>query len=40
VGFLITRVSKDEARFEQAFSADDAATWETSWIAVDHRVRR
>lgn len=40
VRFLITRVSKDEARFEQAFSADGGATWETNWIAVDHRVRR
>ncbi|WP_211240100.1 hypothetical protein [Promicromonospora kroppenstedtii] len=40
VRFLITRVSKGEARFEQAFSADDGATWETNWIAVDRRVRR
>ena len=40
VRFLITRVSKDEARFEQAFSADGGTTWETNWIAVDHRVRR
>lgn len=40
VRFLITRVSKDEARFEQALSADGGTTWETNWIAVDHRVRR
>lgn len=40
VRFLITRVSQDEARFEQAFSADGGTTWETNWIAVDHRIRR
>ncbi|MEU4384589.1 hypothetical protein [Promicromonospora sp. NPDC023805] len=39
VRFLIVRVSKDEARFEQAFSADGGTTWETNWIAVDRRVR-
>lgn len=39
VRFLITRVSRDEARFEQAFSADGGATWETNWIAVDRRTR-
>ncbi|WP_199230496.1 hypothetical protein [Promicromonospora sp. AC04] len=39
VRFLITRVGQDEARFEQAFSADGGTTWETNWIAVDHRVR-
>jgi hypothetical protein len=40
VRFLVVRVSKDEARFEQAFSADGGTTWETNWIAVDRRVRR
>ncbi len=40
VRFLITRVSQDEARFEQAFSADGGVTWETNWIAVDRRIRR
>jgi hypothetical protein len=39
VRFLIVRVSKDEARFEQAFSADDGTTWETNWIALDRRVK-
>jgi hypothetical protein len=39
VRFLVVRVSKNEARFEQAFSADDGTTWETNWIAVDRRVR-
>lgn len=40
VRFLIVRASQDEARFEQAFSADGGTTWETNWIAVDRRVRR
>ena len=39
VRFLIFRPSKDEARFEQAFSADGGTTWETNWIAVDRRIR-
>jgi hypothetical protein len=39
VRFLIVRTSKDEARFEQAFSADGGTTWETNWVAVDRRVR-
>lgn len=38
VRFVITPVSADEARFEQAFSADEGATWEVNWIAVDRRV--
>ena len=33
--FIITQVSKREARFEQAYSADGGATWEKNWIAVD-----
>jgi hypothetical protein len=40
VRFLIFRQGPDEARFEQAFSADGGTTWETNWIAVDHRIRR
>lgn len=38
VRFVITQVSADEARFEQAFSADDGATWEVNWVAVDRRA--
>lgn len=38
VRFVITQVSADEARFEQAFSADNGATWEVNWIAVDRRA--
>ncbi|MEV7096280.1 hypothetical protein AB0M80_25860 [Amycolatopsis sp. NPDC051045] len=40
VRFLISRPSPDEARFEQAFSADGGMTWETNWLAVDRRIRR
>lgn len=38
VRFVILQVSVDEARFEQAFSADDGATWEVNWIALDRRT--
>ena len=37
VRFVITRPSEREAHFEQAYSADGGATWETNWIAVDTR---
>ncbi len=39
VRFVITRTGADQARFEQAFSADDGCTWETNWIAIDTRMR-
>jgi hypothetical protein len=35
VRFIITRVSRTEARFDQAYSADGGASWEPNWIAVD-----
>lgn len=37
VRFVITRASPNEARFEQAYSADGGVTWEDNWIAVDTR---
>ena len=37
VRFVITKVSLNEARFEQAYSADGGVTWEDNWIAVDTR---
>ncbi len=37
VRFVIQPVSKTEVRFEQAYSADGAVTWETNWEAVDVR---
>jgi hypothetical protein len=39
VRFLITRQGPDRARFEQAYSGDDGATWETNWIAIDRRIQ-
>ena len=38
VRFLIFRQGPNQARFEQAFSDDGGQTWETNWIAVDHRI--
>lgn len=38
VRFVITDVTADSARFEQAFSADGGRTWEVNWIAVDTRI--
>ena len=38
VRFVISNVSEDSARFEQAFSVDAGRTWETNWIAVDERI--
>lgn len=35
VRFIITRVSRSEARFVQAYSTNGGATWEDNWIAVD-----
>jgi hypothetical protein len=40
VRFLIFRMGPDKARFEQAYSDDGGATWETNWIAVDRRISR
>ena len=36
--FIISQVSPDTWRFEQAFSDDGGRTWETNWVAVDTRV--
>src|SRR5690606_33137452 len=40
VRFVISPVSSTEWRYEQAFSADGGATWETNWIAIDTLVSR
>jgi hypothetical protein len=37
VRFIISDVTPNSARFEQAYSADAGATWEVNWIAVDTR---
>ena len=39
VRFVISDITTDSARFEQAFSADGGKTWEVNWIAVDSRVK-
>jgi hypothetical protein len=38
VRFVISKVTADVYRFEQAFSADGGKTWEVNWIATDTRV--
>ena len=38
VRFVISDVSADSCRFEQAFSADGGKTWEVNWIASDTRI--
>jgi len=35
VRFIITRSSRREAHFEQAYSTNGGTTWETNWIAQD-----
>lgn len=40
VRFTVERQGPSRARFEQAFSDDDGATWETNWIAVDRRINQ
>jgi len=37
VRFIISDVTANSARFEQAFSNDGGVNWEVNWIAVDTR---
>ena len=39
VRFVISDVTSDSCRFEQAFSADGGKTWEVNWVATDTRVK-
>ncbi len=37
--FVISEVTPDSCRFEQAFSDDGGRTWEVNWIATDTRMK-
>lgn len=39
VRFVISDITPDSCRFEQAFSNDGGKTWEVNWIAIDTRVK-
>ncbi|MCP3141872.1 hypothetical protein [Pyxidicoccus xibeiensis] len=39
VRFVISDMTPDSCRFEQAFSDDGGKTWEVNWIATDRRVK-
>jgi hypothetical protein len=39
VRFVISNISRDSCRFEQAFSDDGGKTWEVNWIANDTRMK-
>lgn len=38
VRFIISDITSNSCRFEQAYSDDGGKTWETNWIATDTRV--
>jgi len=40
VRFVISDITPNSCRFEQAFSADGGKTWEVNWIATDTRVNQ
>ncbi|HKP67935.1 MAG TPA: hypothetical protein VJV05_01550 [Pyrinomonadaceae bacterium] len=39
VRFVISEVTRDSAKFEQAFSDDGGKTWEVNWIAIDSKIK-
>ena len=38
VRFIISDITPESCRFEQAFSGDGGKTWEVNWIATDTRI--
>jgi hypothetical protein len=38
VRFVISDITRNSARFEQAYSADGGRNWEVNWIATDTRI--
>lgn len=39
VRFVISDITPNSCRFEQAYSDDGGKTWEVNWVAVDTRVK-
>lgn len=39
VKFVISDITQNSCRFEQAFSIDGGKTWEVNWIATDTRLK-
>jgi hypothetical protein len=39
VRFVISDITPNSCRFEQAFSDDGGETWEVNWVAIDTRVK-
>jgi len=38
VRFVISDITKDSVKYEQAFSDDWGKTWEVNWVAIDTRL--
>jgi hypothetical protein len=39
VRFVISDITQNSCRFEQAYSDDGGTTWEVNWIATDTRTK-
>ena len=39
VRFIISEITTNSAKFEQAFSDDGGKTWEVNWIATDAKIK-